>query len=139
LLPEKLPQSSFKDSAIQFCDPILRCNQEAIMSNIVSAEVMPARLLAAVRRQVRIGEVGAAWRPALDQVWAFLRHTSGLRTDGHNVFLYHHPASPEMPMNVDFGVQVTRSFERSGEVFPDRNAGRRGRDRCARWILRSNA
>jgi effector-binding domain-containing protein len=88
------------------------------MSNIVSAEVVPARLLAAVRRQVRIGEVGAAWRPALDQVWAFLRHNSGLRTDGHNVFLYHHPASREMPMNVDFGVQVTRSFERSGEVCP---------------------
>jgi len=38
------------------------------MSNNVSLEIVPARMLAAVRRQVRIGQVGAAFRPALDQV-----------------------------------------------------------------------
>jgi effector-binding domain-containing protein len=74
-------------------------------------------MLAAVRRQIRIGQVARAWKPALDQVWAFLKQNPGLRTDGHNVFLYHHPANRQSPMDVDFGVQVTRSFDRSGEMF----------------------
>src|SRR5438876_5123882 len=87
------------------------------MSVNVSVEIMPTRVLAAVRRKVRIRQVGSAWKPALDQVWAFLRQNPGLRTDGHNVFLYHHPANRELPMDVDFGVQVTRRFERVGELF----------------------
>src|SRR5215813_6528312 len=87
------------------------------MTTDVSVQTVPARMLAAVRRQVRIGHVASAWKPALDQVWAFLRQNPGLRTDGHNVFLYHHPAKRELPMDVDFGVQVARPFERSGEVF----------------------
>jgi effector-binding domain-containing protein len=86
------------------------------MSPIVSVQVVQARKLAAVRRQVTIGAVASAWRPALDQVWIFLRSQPGLRTDGHNVFLYHHPANRNAPMDVDFGVEVTRSFEASGEV-----------------------
>ena len=73
--------------------------------------------LAAVRRRVAIGGVGTAWRPALDQVWEFLRTQPGLRTDGHNVFLYHHPTHLALPMDVDFGVEVTRAFESAGEVF----------------------
>jgi effector-binding domain-containing protein len=87
------------------------------MSVDVSAQLVTARTLAAVRRKIRLQETGRAWRPALDKVWEFLRQHPGLRTDGHNVFLYHHPANREDPMDVDFGVQVTRSFERSGEVF----------------------
>ena len=87
------------------------------MPTDVSIQLVPARMLAAVRRQVRIGQIGGAWRPALDQVWAFLRQNPGLRSDGHNVFLYHHPASRDLPMDVDFGVQVTRHFERAGEVY----------------------
>jgi effector-binding domain-containing protein len=86
------------------------------MSIDVSVQIVPARMLAAVRRRVRIGEVAAAWKPALDQVWEFLRQHPGLRTDGHNVFLYHHPASRQSPMDVDFGVQITRAFSPSGEV-----------------------
>jgi effector-binding domain-containing protein len=73
--------------------------------------------LAAVRRQVAIGSIGAAWRPALDKVWAFLRTQPGLRTDGHNVFLYHHPTRRDLPMDVDFGVEVSRAFESAGEVY----------------------
>ena len=76
------------------------------------------RKLAAVRRRVRIGEVGLAWRTASDQVWGFLGKHPGLRTDGHNVFLYHHPSTRDAPMEVDFGVEVTRDFEPSGEVRP---------------------
>jgi len=37
--------------------------------------------------------------------------------DGHNVFLYRHPASRDQPMDVDFGVEVSRAFESAGEVF----------------------
>jgi|SRR6516165_2941068 DNA gyrase inhibitor GyrI len=84
----------------------------------VSVRQENARLLAAVRRQVRPGDVGAAWKPALDQVWAFLRRQPGLRTQGHNVFLYHHPSQRGAPIDVDFGVEVTRPFEPSGEVRP---------------------
>jgi DNA gyrase inhibitor GyrI len=83
----------------------------------VSVRTVASLKLAAVRRRVAIGGIGSAWRPALDQVWAFLRTQPGLRTDGHNVFLYHHPARRELPMDVDFGVEVTRTFESAGEVY----------------------
>ena len=82
----------------------------------VTVEVVRPRKLAAVRRHVPIGAVGSAWRPALDQVWAFLRSQPGLRTDGHNISLYHHPARRTDPMDVDFGVEVARSFTPSGEI-----------------------
>src|SRR5580704_16702790 len=77
----------------------------------VAAQTVHPRKLAAVR-----GEM-AAWKPALDKVWAFLRGQPGLRTDGHNIFLYHHP-------NVcDFGVEVTRTFETAGEVYATETPG----------------
>jgi len=88
------------------------------MAVVVSVRPVNARTMAAVRRRVLIGEIGAAWKPALDQVWAFLRSQPGLRSDGHNIFLYHHPSRRDAPMDVDFGVEVTRSFEPSGEVHP---------------------
>src|SRR5215475_12981792 len=87
------------------------------MTPTVSVQTVRPRKLAAVRRQVTIGAVGAAWRPALDKVWAFLRTQPGLRTDGHNVFLYHHPEHRDLPMDVYFGVEVTRAFEAAGEVY----------------------
>src|SRR5437762_2769774 len=89
----------------------------------VAVEVVQLRKLAAVRRQVPFGAVGSAWRPALDQVWAFLRTQPGLRTDGHNIFVYHHPSRDRDPMNADFGVEVTREFAGSGEVRPVRTPG----------------
>ena len=84
----------------------------------VSVRRVPARKLAAVRRRVRIREIGSAWQPAVDEVWAFLRSHPGLRTDGHNIFLYHHPSRRDAPMEVEFGVEVTRSFEPAGDVHP---------------------
>jgi effector-binding domain-containing protein len=86
----------------------------------VQVEAVSPRLLAAVSREVAAGRVREVWRPALDQVWAFLRAQPGLRTDGHNVFLYHHPANGGDPMKADFGVEVTREFTPSGEVRPVR-------------------
>ena len=53
----------------------------------------------------------------MDKVWEFIRSQPGLRTDGHNIFLYHHPTTPNSPMLCDFGVEVTRTFETSGEVY----------------------
>ena len=82
----------------------------------VVTETVTARPIAAVRRQVRASDISSAWRPALDQVWAFLRRHEGLRTEGHNVFVYHHPVWPGEPMNVEFGVEVIGAFEGDGEV-----------------------
>ena len=91
----------------------------------ITVETVPARQLAAVRRRVTIGAVGTAWKPALDEVWAFLRAHADLRTDGHNVFVYHHPASREAPMDVDFGVEVCApSSAKATSLRPKRRRGR---------------
>jgi effector-binding domain-containing protein len=89
----------------------------------VQVQMVSPRLLAAVGREVATGHVREVWRPALDQVWAFLRTQPGLRTDGDNVFLYHHPTRDGDPMHADFGVEVTREFAPSGEVRPVRTPG----------------
>ena len=83
----------------------------------VGIEVVRPRKLAAVRRQVAVGAVASAWRPALDQVWNFLRSQPELRSDGHNIFLYHHPTQPGAPILCDFGVEVTGPFAIAGEVY----------------------
>ena len=75
-----------------------------------------ARPIAAVHTSVPVGQVAAAWRPALDKVWAFLGTHEGLRTDGHNIFVYRHPVRPGAPMEVDFGVEVSRAFDGEGEI-----------------------
>ncbi len=87
------------------------------MSIDVSVRTVASMKLAAVRRHVAIAGVGAAWKPALDTVWEFLRSQPGLRPDGHNVFLYHHPARRDQSMDVDFGVEVSRDFESGSEVI----------------------
>ena len=53
----------------------------------------------------------------MDKVWAFIRSHPGLRTHGHNIFLYHHPTQQGAPILCDFGVEVTRAFETVGEVY----------------------
>jgi effector-binding domain-containing protein len=86
------------------------------MEGGVKLEHLRPRLLAAVRRTAAPREIPSVFKPALDLVWAFLGTHAGLRTDGHNVFLYHHVARPEAGMPIDFGVEVTRRFETEGEV-----------------------
>ena len=85
------------------------------MSSEVVVQTVQAELIAAVRSTVRVGEAGRAWKPALDQVWAFLRANRAVAR-GHNLFLYHHPARREDPLSVDFGVQVAQHFEPVGTV-----------------------
>jgi effector-binding domain-containing protein len=82
----------------------------------VTAQNVARRTLAATRREVIIGQVATAWKPALDKVWAFLRSQPGLHAGGHNVFLYHHPTCRDATLRVDFGVEVTRPFEPVGEI-----------------------
>jgi effector-binding domain-containing protein len=83
----------------------------------VNVQTVYPRRLAAVRREVAPGAVGSAWRPALDKVWEFIRSQPGLRTDGHNIFVYHHPTQPGAPLRCEFGVEVTRTFDTAGEVY----------------------
>ena len=82
---------------------------------IVLKEVA-ARPIAAVHASVPVAQVATVWRTALDKVWAFLRGHPGLRTDGHNIFVYRHPVRPGAPLEVDFGVEVTGDFDGEGEV-----------------------
>jgi effector-binding domain-containing protein len=60
-------------------------------------------------------EFPTLWRPMLDEVWAFLSTTPGLRTDGHNVMVYRSGIRAG-ELAVEVGVQVTRSFEAAGRV-----------------------
>jgi effector-binding domain-containing protein len=83
----------------------------------VNEQTVHARKLAAVRREVAPGAIGSAWGPAVDKVWEFIRGQPGLRTDGHNIFLYHHPKERGAPILCDFAVEVTRTFETAGEVY----------------------
>lgn len=86
----------------------------------VSLRMVRPRVLAAVRREVAPAEIGSAWKPALDKVWAFIRTQPGLWTAGHNVFLYRRPRDKAAPVRCDFGVEVTRSFDAVGDVYSTR-------------------
>jgi hypothetical protein len=88
----------------------------------VNVQIVQPRKLAAVRRLVAPGEVGSAWGPAVGQVWDFIRSQPGLCTDGHNVFRYHY-AKDDAPIVCDFGVEVTRTFETTGEVYATETPG----------------
>ena len=93
------------------------------MPTSVDVQTVQPRKLAAVRREVAPGTVGSAWGPALGKVWEFLRSHPGLRADGHNIFLYHHPTRPGAPIICDFGVEDARTFETAGEVYATETPG----------------
>jgi effector-binding domain-containing protein len=85
------------------------------MTYVVTVETVRPELIAAVRAKATISDIAQAWKPALDQVWAFLKDNPDLPRE-HNLFLYHHPARRDDPMDIDFGVQVGRRFEPQGNV-----------------------
>jgi len=87
------------------------------MNYQVVTKTVSAQPIAAVRRRVLPRDIGRTWKPALDLVWEFLRQHDGLRTDGHNCFLYHLSDQRDAAMDIDFGVQVIRPFEGEGEVI----------------------
>ena len=70
---------------------------------------------AVVKANTTWREFPTLWRPMLDDVWAFLSATPGLRADGHNVMLYRNGASAGQ-VAVEVGVQVTKSFQSKGRV-----------------------
>jgi effector-binding domain-containing protein len=72
---------------------------------------------AVVKANTTWREFPTLWRTLLDEVWAFLRATPGLRTEGHNVMLYRNGV-PGVEVAVEVGVQVTRSFAANGRVMP---------------------
>src|ERR1017187_8943778 len=49
-------------------------------------------------REVAPGAVGSVGGPAVGKVWDFIRSQPGFWTDGHNIFLYHHPKQPGAPI-----------------------------------------
>lgn len=81
------------------------------------------RSLAAVRCEVAPGEVSTAWGPAIGKVWDFIRSRPGLWTDGHNIFVYHHPDQPGAPIVCEFGVEVTGPFPPVGDVYATATLG----------------
>ena len=81
----------------------------------IKLESVQSELIAAVRATVPPRDISRAWKPALDQVWGFLKKHEELGHQ-HNLFLYHHPEGSGEEMNIDFGVQVTRRFEPEGNV-----------------------
>ena len=72
---------------------------------------------AVVKANTTWREFPTLWRTLLDEVWAFLRATPGLRNHGHNVMLYTR-GIPGVEVAVEVGVQVTKSFEATGRVVP---------------------
>ena len=94
---------------------LLATDWSVLLANNVALRIAEPQLIASVHARVPIGGVGRAWKPALDQVWAFLKADATLKP-GHNLFLYHHPARRDAPMDVDFGVEVERRFEMTGNV-----------------------
>lgn len=93
------------------------------MAASVKLQMVQPRRLAAVRCEVAPEAIGSAWRPALDKVWAFIRGQPGLRSDGHNIFVYHHAAQPGEPIWCDFGVEVTRAFAAADKVYATETPG----------------
>jgi effector-binding domain-containing protein len=72
---------------------------------------------AVVRANTTWRDFPTLWRTMLDEVWAFLRATPGLRGGGHNMMLYRN-GLPGIEVAVEVGVQVTESFEAAGRVVP---------------------
>ena len=100
------------------------------MSYDIRVETVTPVPLAAVRRRVRPGDVATVWRPALDQVWAFLRANDGLWAGGHNVFVYHHPVPPNDEMVAEFGVEVAPRSSRQATLSLRTHPRARSRRRC---------
>jgi hypothetical protein len=69
----------------------------------VSEVTVAPRLVAGVRAVVKRGQVGAAFRPHLDQIYAAAK-AGAVSLDGQNIFMY--PAATEHELTVDFCVGV---------------------------------
>ncbi len=77
---------------------------------VTTVEPTPTAVVAATTTWAQFPK---AWRPMLDEVWAFLRGSApaGLYKQGHNIMLY----KDNVP-NVEIGVQVNGPFKPVGNV-----------------------
>ena len=78
----------------------------------VNLQTVQSRKLAAVRREVAPGEVGAA----LGKVWDFIRSQPGLWTDGHNIFVYQELEAAGRAETLRLRRRGHATFETAGEV-----------------------
>ena len=90
---------------------------QTVMGYDVTIERTTECPTAVVKANTTWREFPTLWRTLLDDVWAFLGSTPGLRGDGHNVMLYRN-GLPDVEVAVEVGVQVTRAFEAAGRVVP---------------------
>jgi effector-binding domain-containing protein len=89
------------------------------MEDRVWVEAVSEVPVAAVRVRLAPQDIPRSFRASLDKVWSFLGKEPGLRTDGHNIFIYHrnHDADGDGKIDIDFGVQVARNFAGVGDVI----------------------
>lgn len=87
------------------------------MAYAVTIELTNECPTAVVKANTTRREFATLWRTMLDEVWAFLRATPVLRTEGHNVMLYRRGSSGS-DLAVEVGVQVIGSFAATGRVVP---------------------
>lgn len=87
------------------------------MAYVVQIEKTEACPTAVIKAETTWREFPALWPGLLDEVWSFLRATPGMRTEGHNVFVYDNSAPGEQ-VAVEVGVQVAGVFEPVGRVVP---------------------
>ena len=89
------------------------------MADHVLVEDVLEAPVAAVRVRLAPQDIARAFGTSLDKVWAFLAKEPGLRTDGHNIFIYHRNRGVDADgkIEIDFGVQVVRSFAGAGDVI----------------------
>lgn len=83
--------------------------------HVVTEVTVTPRLVAGVRAVVKRGQVGAAFRPHLDQVYAAAK-AGAVSLDGQNIFIYRDATETEL--TVDFCVGVNAPFAGVGNVMP---------------------
>jgi effector-binding domain-containing protein len=81
----------------------------------VSVQTVAARPIAAVRAQVPVGKVSAAFKQYLDQVYA--ARSAGIQLDGQNIFVYRSVSEPKGVVDAEFGVGAKAPFNPVGSVI----------------------
>lgn len=82
----------------------------------VSFQRAAPRTIAAVHARLAPSNVPSDFKVYLDQVYA--ARASGLRLDGHNVFLYREAVDQPGQVDIEFGVGVAAPFPPIGAVRP---------------------
>ena len=80
----------------------------------ISVQTVTARPIAAVRARVPTGNIGARFKPYLDQVYA--ARGAGIQLDGQNIFVYHAVSESAGVVDAEFGVGAKAPFTPVGSV-----------------------